>query len=103
MNSTKKDKGSHHARHIPPLFHVQGPFDERKTLIRVPPDPRERIIGSQLGWNNDRIWRVSDDTYTECTLSYYYISYQCQYTCIDFSNKYFHLHLEIFVSSRLLD
>jgi len=55
-----KYKVSRHARHIPPLLHTQGPIDERNTLTRVPPDPRERIIGSQLGWNIDRICREKE-------------------------------------------
>ena len=54
------NKVSRHARHIPPLLHTQGPIDERNTLTRVPPDPRERIIGSQLGWNIDRICREKE-------------------------------------------
>ena len=37
---------------------TQGPVDERNTLTRVPPDPRERVISSQLGWEIDMVCRT---------------------------------------------
>ena len=55
---------------------LRGPIGERKTLTGVPPDPRERVIGSQLS-QDDAAMHIGGKRFNTLVLLYhtYYSKY----------------------------